>query len=226
MLKRRVDYEPEAKVPETRLELIHNLIHHCDRCPLHRERIHAVPGSGPESAKIFMLGEGPGKNEDEQGQPFVGRAGKLLDELLASVEMTKQDVYITNIIKCRAPGNRDPLPEEQEACSRFLRMQLTTLEPLLVVTMGQFAFSHFLPGEPIGKARGRLRNVGGQLVYPVIHPAAALRRGDFHEWAKEDFLKLPAILEQAKSEPPAEENPKVRTPRKPPNDEERQPTLI
>lgn len=226
MLKRRTDCEPQGKVPETRLELIHKLIQHCDACELHQGRLNAVPGAGPEKARIFMLGEGPGKNEDEEGKPFVGRAGKLLDELLESAGLTQADVYITNIIKCRAPNNRDPKPEEQQACSRFLNMQLNTVEPLVVITMGRYALSHFLPGETVIEARGRLRNIRGQLIYPVIHPAAALRRGDFQEWLKEDFAKIPRIVHEAETAPPGPEYPMRRQPITGPQDESKQQTLI
>ena len=154
----------------------------------------------------MMVGEGPGANEDKQGLPFVGQAGKLLDELLPLAGLTRQDVYITNVIKCRAPGNRSPRPEEQESCSRYLKLQLQTIRPELVITMGQYSLDHFVRGETVTRARGRIRNIEGQLVYPIVHPAAALRRGEYRALVEEDLAQLQERWQQARENPPPEES--------------------
>jgi DNA polymerase len=147
----------------------------CTRCTLSQKRTNAVPGEGSRSADIVFVGEGPGFHEDQQGRPFVGPAGRLLDELLASVGLDRKDVYITNMIKCRPPNNRDPLPGEIEACKPYLDEQIEMIAPKVVVALGRYSFSKFFPDEPIGKARGKPRRWNGLIVYPMYHPAAALR---------------------------------------------------
>ena len=154
----------------------------------------------------MMVGEGPGANEDKQGRPFVGQAGKLLDELLPLAGLSREEVYITNVIKCRAPGNRSPRPEEQEICSRFLKLQLQTIQPELVITMGQYSLDHFVRGETVTRARGRIRNIEGQLVYPIVHPAAALRRGEYRNLVEEDLNRLQERWQEARKKPPPEES--------------------
>lgn len=151
------------------------------------------------TADIVFIGEGPGFHEDQQGRPFVGPAGKLLDELLASIGLKREDVYITNMIKCRAPNNRDPLPGEIEACKPYLDRQLEMIAPRVVVTLGRYSFSKFFPDVPIGKARGKPVKWNGLTVYPMYHPAAALRNGNLRSTLEKDFGELPAIL---KREPP------------------------
>ena len=192
-------------VPTNAIELAGYLVRHCEKCPLSRTRTNAVPGEGPMDAEVMFIAEGPGKNEDEQGRPFVGAAGKFLDELLPMAGLSRDRVFITNMIKCRAPGNRDPEPEEIAACSQHLDRQMIILNPKLIVALGKFSLGRFLPGETIGKARGRLRRKNGRFIYPVMHPAAGLRRGEFKEQVIRDFSAIPDILRQIDEDPPEEE---------------------
>ena len=205
--------------PKNSLELAEYLIRSCVACPLSKTRTNAVPGEGPTDARIVLIGEAPGKNEDQQGRPFVGAAGKLLDQLLPEAGLSREDVYITNILKCRPPDNRDPAPEEIAACSKHLDIQLRLLNPELVITLGAFSMNRYLPGETVGKSGGRLRNCGGTNIYPVMHPAAALRRGEFKERVTKDFQGIPAALEQLRTNPPAPETPQPVKPFKPANDQ-------
>ena len=168
----------------------------CTRCTLSQKRTNAVPGEGSRSADVVFVGEGPGFHEDQQGRPFVGPAGRLLDELLASVGLDRKDVYITNMIKCRPPNNRDPLPGEIEACKPFLDEQIEMIAPKVIVALGRYSFSKFFPDEPIGKARGKPRRWNGLIVYPMYHPAAALRNGSFRSALERDFQNLIPLLEK------------------------------
>lgn len=196
--------------PTNSLELAEYLARSCTSCALAQTRTNAVPGEGPADARIMLIGEAPGKNEDQQGRPFVGAAGKLLDELLPEAGLTRDDVYITNILKCRPPDNRDPLPEEIASCSRHLEIQIIHLNPELIITLGAFSLHHFLPKETMAKARGTLRNIGGRYVYPVMHPAAALRRREFRDRVTEDFRSIPHVLEQLRTDPPPLEQPQPK----------------
>ena len=191
--------------PRNSVEMTEYLARNCTACPLHRTRTNAVPGEGPADARIVLIGEAPGRNEDEQGRPFVGAAGKLLDELLPMAGLSRDDVYITNILKCRPPDNRDPLPEEVSACAQHLDRQLLHLNPELVITLGAFSLNRFFPGETVGKARGRIRNKDGLLIYPVMHPAAALRRKELKERCSADFQSIPQALESLRQSPPEPE---------------------
>ena len=168
----------------------------CTRCTLSQKRTNAVPGEGSRSADVVFVGEGPGFHEDQQGRPFVGPAGRLLDELLASVGLDRKDVYITNMIKCRPPNNRDPLPGEIEACKPYLDEQIEMIAPKVVVALGRYSFSKFFPDEPIGKARGKPRRWNGLIVYPMYHPAAALRNGSLRAALERDFQSLLPLLEK------------------------------
>ena len=168
----------------------------CTRCTLSQKRTNAVPGEGSRSADIVFVGEGPGFHEDQQGRPFVGPAGRLLDELLASVGLDRKDVYITNMIKCRPPNNRDPLPGEIEACKPYLDEQIEMIAPKVIVALGRYSFSKFFPDEPIGKARGKPRRWNGLIVYPMYHPAAALRNGSLRTALERDFQSLLPLLEK------------------------------
>ena len=181
------------------------LIKDCRKCPLGFQRTNAVPGEGPADARIMFIAEGPGQNEDLQGRPFVGAAGTFLEELLQMSGLERKDVFITNMIKCRAPQNRDPKPEEMEACNEHLERQMEIIDPDVVVALGKFSLGKFLPGETIGKAGGTLRRRRGRNIYPIMHPAAGLRRGEFKERVIKDFKALPAALKQAQENPPEEE---------------------
>mgnify|MGYP001593758751 CR=1 FL=1 len=171
----------------------------CTDCPLSRNRSRAVPGEGPENAKIMLIGEAPGFNEDKQGRPFVGAAGHFLEELLALARLRRQDVYITNTVKCRPLNNRDPLPAEMAACRKYLDRQMAVISPRVVVTLGRYSLTSFLPKETIGKARGKPRNVDGTILFPMYHPAAALHQQSLRKVIEEDIKKLPALLKELPS---------------------------
>jgi DNA polymerase len=145
----------------------------------------------------MFIGEGPGYQEDRQGRPFVGPAGKFLEELLASIGLRRQEVFIANMIKCRPPQNRDPLPSEMAACSKYLDRQIQLVNPKLIVTLGRFSLARFFPGESISRARGRAREKDGGLVYPIMHPAAALHQPALRDTIVADFKAIPRILQQA-----------------------------
>jgi uracil-DNA glycosylase family 4 len=180
-------------------------VRECRDCPLGYSRTNAVPGEGPADARVMLIAEGPGKNEDEQGKPFMGKAGDFLEDLLAMAGLSRDEVFITNMIKCQAPGNRDPQPAEIQACDKHLERQLEIINPELVVTLGRFSMVRFLPGETISKARGKLRRKEGQCIFPVMHPAAGLRRNEFRDRVVEDFLQLPEVIRRAREEPPEDE---------------------
>jgi DNA polymerase len=177
----------------------------CQRCALANGRLKAVPGEGPPGAQVLMVGEGPGSHENQQGRPFVGPAGQFLTELLGVAGLKRADVFITNIVKCRPPGNRDPLPEEVEACSGYLARQIASLKPRVVVTLGRHSLARFLPGQPISRVHGQPRRVGSTTVFPMYHPAAALHQPSLRKTLLDDMAKLPAILADLEREaPPAE----------------------
>jgi len=170
----------------------------CPDCELSTTRTHAVPGEGRPDAEIVFIGEAPGYYEDQQARPFVGPAGQFLDQLLASIGLKRQDVYICNIIKCRPPNNRDPLPGEIQACHKWLERQLELIRPKLVVTLGRYSLAKYFPSEPISRLHGQERRVGDLVVVPMYHPAAALHQGSLRHIIETDFKKLPAILEKAR----------------------------
>jgi len=177
------------------LDEIARLVKNCTDCPLSRGRTNAVPGEGNPQASIMFIGEGPGFQEDRQGRPFVGPAGKLLDGLLASIGTNRQEVFIANMVKCRPPDNRDPAPAELAACTKYLDRQIELINPKLIVTLGRFAFGRYFPGEGITNARGKLREKDGRKVFPVLHPAAVLRREELRPTMIEDFKAIAKILE-------------------------------
>jgi DNA polymerase len=177
----------------------------CVRCRLHRTRSRAVPGEGTAATEVLFVGEGPGFNEDRQGRPFVGQAGALLTELLASVGWSRQEVFITNVVKCRPPENRDPEPDEITACAPFLTRQLEALDPALVVTLGRFSMARFSPGARIGQVHGTFMPAGatsgapGALTFAMYHPAAALHQGSLKETLFRDMQGVPAALIEARA---------------------------
>lgn len=183
------------------LEKISAEVRDCTACILHRGRTQAVPGEGPEDAQIMFVGEAPGFHEDQQGRPFVGPAGNFLEELLASIGLNRKQVYITNIIKCRPPANRDPLPEEIAACEPFLERQLAIIQPRLVVTLGRFSMARFFPQARISQIHGQPRRVGSLICYPLYHPAAALHQPSLRRVVEEDFHRIPEILKQSEQVP-------------------------
>ncbi len=170
----------------------------CQKCVLYHSRKKAVPGEGPSRCEIMFIGEGPGFYENEQGRPFVGAAGKFLDELLAQAGLKREDVWITNIVKCRPPGNRDPLPEEIEACSQYLERQIRAVDPSIIITLGRHSMSKYMPGAKITAVHGQMRKVGDRYVIAMFHPAAALHQASLKPALLADFGKLPQLLEQAR----------------------------
>jgi len=156
----------------------------------------------------MFIGEAPGFHEDQQGRPFVGAAGRFLEELLESIGLKRDQVYITNVIKCRPPGNRDPLPEEIEACKPFLDRQVELIQPKLVVTLGRFSMARAFPKARISRIHGQPRKIGGIIYYPMYHPAAALHQPSLRRTVEEDMRRIPELIEQAaqiaESPPPTE----------------------
>ncbi len=176
------------------LETLADQIRKCTLCPLHQGRTQAVPGEGPEDAEIMFIGEAPGFHEDRQGRPFVGASGQFLDELLQSIGLDRAKVYITNVIKCRPPGNRDPLPEEIEACRPYLDRQLEIIRPKMVVTLGRFSMARYFPNARISRIHGKPKKIGGVLYYPMYHPAAALHQPSLRRTVEEDMKRIPELL--------------------------------
>jgi len=171
-------------------------IHYCRFCPLGKLRTHAVPGEGAEDAEILFIGEAPGYHEDQRGRPFVGASGRLLEKLLARIQLTREQVYITNIIKCRPNNNRDPLPNEIAACTPYLRQQISLLSPLLIVTLGRYSMHHFFPPHTsITRVHGQPLEQDDYVVLPMFHPAAALRNPQWMQAMEADFDKIPQILQ-------------------------------
>ena len=179
---------------EAVLKQVEQNVNHCKECRLYEEANKAVPGEGNIDADIVFIGEAPGANEDKTGRPFVGRAGNLLEKLLNEIGYSREDVWIGNIIKHRPPGNRDPLKDEIIACQPYLKLQLKAIRPKLVVTLGRFAMNYFYKEGKISRDRGQLKKIGDLYVYPVYHPAAGLRNGNFRKALRDDFLDIPEVL--------------------------------
>ena len=181
--------------PEEILKEISVEVSKCTLCELHHSRNVAVPGEGPENSEIMFIGEGPGFHENEQGRPFVGAAGKFLEELLAKIDMSREQVFITNVVKCRPPGNRDPQPEEVETCTKtYLDRQIQAINPKVIVTLGRFSMNLLIPNTKISNVHGQSYQIKGRLVVPMYHPAAALHQGSLRPVIEEDFKKLPQLI--------------------------------
>ena len=186
---------------EQKLEKLAKQIKVCTRCELHGSRTEAVPGEGPTHAEIMFIGEGPGASEDKQGRPFVGASGKFLDRLLEQASLTRTEVFITNVVKCRPPGNRDPLPDEIEICtSNYLQHQIEIVNPSIIVTLGRHSMGLFFKGAKITQIHGQMRKVGERFVIAMFHPAAALHQQSLKSTIMEDFARLPELLEEARGE--------------------------
>lgn len=171
----------------------------CTNCTLHESRKKSVPGEGPANAEIMFIGEGPGFHENEQGRPFVGAAGKFLDQLLAQAGVTRSEVFIGNVVKCRPPENRDPLPDELSACDVYLERQLEAINPSIIVTLGRFSMGKYMQGAKISQIHGQMRKVGERYVISMFHPAAALHQAALKPAILADFAKLPELLEEARA---------------------------
>lgn len=170
----------------------------CQNCVLFQTRTNTVPGSGNPAAEIMFIGEGPGKNEDLKGIPFVGAAGKYLNQLLASINLNRADIFITNIVKCRPPQNRDPLPIEVNTCAPYLSEQISIIKPLLICTLGRHAMNFFLPTLKISRDHGQPKRFQGQVFLPLYHPAAGLYNPNNRTAIEQDFKKIPLIIKKIK----------------------------
>lgn len=187
----------------------------CSRCNLCKGRTRAVPGEGNTDAKILFIGEGPGFHEDKQGRPFVGPAGQFLDELLESINLKRANVFITNVVKCRPPNNRDPLPEEIDACNDYLDRQIAAIKPQVIVTLGRYSMAKFFGSEKISAIHGRARKKDGYICIAMYHPAAGLHQASLKDVIRNDFKKIPLVVAEADrmaAEAPAKiaESPKSR----------------
>jgi DNA polymerase len=180
------------------LATIDQAVHDCTACPLAVGRLTAVPGDGDPQSEILFIGEGPGEKEDETGHPFVGAAGKFLDELLVAIDKKRKDVFVTNVVKCRPPENRDPEPDEIKTCTDlFLWKQIELMGPKLICTLGRHSMSLFFPPEmKIGQIHGQPKRVRGRVVLPLYHPAAALYNGSMRKTLIYDFQKIPLVLKK------------------------------
>jgi DNA polymerase len=202
------------------LRTIREEILHCQKCPLAKGRKNAVPGEGPSSVDVMFIGEGPGYHENQQGKPFVGQAGMFLDELLASADLKREEVFITNVVKCRPPDNRDPMPEELAACAHYLDEQIELLDPRVIVTLGRFSMAKFIENGKISQIHGKAHQVGKRLIVTMYHPAAALHQPALKPALLEDFTKLRLLLSKEepikpKVEVPAPETKSVKNEEKP-----------
>ena len=172
----------------------------CEKCTLHFSRKKSVPGEGPSNARILLIGEGPGFYENEQGRPFVGPSGKFLDELLQMAGLKREEVFIGNVVKCRPPANRDPLPDELAACRPYLERQIEAINPKVIVTLGRYSMAYFLPNAKISLIHGKGSLVNGRLVVAMYHPAAALHQPALKKDIMADFTGLPRLLNRTKPE--------------------------
>jgi len=179
----------------------------CQRCEIAKYRTKVVPGEGAEDAELLFIGEAPGWHEDQQGRPFVGPAGLFLDELLAAINLKREQVYIANVIKCRPQGNRDPLPVEIRNCREWLDRQIELIRPKMIVTLGRYSMAMFFPGKSISKIHGTAQKRDNIIYYAMYHPAAALHQQSLRQAIEEDILKIPSLLAQAESMTQAKQPP-------------------
>lgn len=182
------------QVAGAEIAVLRQLVDSCTACELCRGATRGVPGEGPIPAEIMLIGEAPGHQEDQQGKPFIGASGQFLTELLGKIGLDRGDVYITNVVKHRPPGNRDPLPDEIAACRPFLDRQIELVDPQMIVTLGRFSMQRWFPGGRISQIHGQPKTAGGRLIVPMYHPAAALHQGALKATIEADFLKLPRFL--------------------------------
>ena len=190
----------ETKRAEETLAEIAAEVKKCTLCELFRAATHGVPGEGNPEARVMFIGEGPGWHEDQQGKPFVGNSGKFLSELIGKAGLTRDEVFITNIVKHRPPSNRDPLPDEITACSVYLERQIEAIDPDVIVTLGRHSMNRYFPGEKISRIHGQAKKVGTRLVVSMYHPAAALHNGSLKSTIEDDFAKLPKFLAEQETE--------------------------
>jgi uracil-DNA glycosylase len=192
----------------TTLNDLCNQISNCQDCELAKHRTRVVPGEGPENADILFIGEAPGWHEDQQGRPFVGPAGQFLNQLLASINLKREQVYIANVIKCRPPSNRDPLPGEIDACKKWLDLQIELIKPRIIITLGRYSMARYFPNESIGKIHGKAKIIDNITYFAMYHPAAALHQGNLRKVIETDMLKVPDLLSHMETSP--QEKPEVK----------------
>lgn len=201
---------------QTAMEKIAAEVRACPKCPLAKSRTKAVPGDGPFTAEIMFVGEAPGFHEDQQGLPFVGASGKYLEQLLGMIGLTRQEVFITNIVRCRPPQNRDPERLEIETCEPYLDQQIAIIQPKIIATLGRFSMAKFFPDGKISKIHGQPKKEEGRLYYPLFHPAAVLRNPSLREAMEEDFKRMKKLLEELRASEPAKEDDDAPPPPPPP----------
>jgi uracil-DNA glycosylase family 4 len=215
-----VEREKDAMSSEEILKEVAVEVSTCSKCKLCNGRTKAVPGEGHPNAKILFIGEGPGYHEDKQGRPFVGPAGQFLDELLASINLKRSDVFITNVVKCRPPQNRDPETTEIAACNDYLDRQIAALQPSVVVTLGRFSMAKFFGSEKISSIHGRARKKNGYICIAMYHPAAGLHQASLKDVIRDDFKKIPLVIAEAErmatEAPPQTAAPQKRQQEEPP----------
>ncbi|MBM3166876.1 MAG: uracil-DNA glycosylase [Chloroflexi bacterium] len=181
----------------TALTDLHEQIKRCQDCDLAKNRTKVVPGEGPDNAALLFIGEAPGWHEDQQGRPFVGPAGQFLEELLSTIGLKRDQVFIANVIKCRPPANRDPLPGEIQSCKKWLDRQIELIQPKVVITLGRYSMARYFPNQSISKIHGKAKKEGELTYYAMYHPAAALHQGSLRKIIEADMLKIPQLLAQA-----------------------------
>ena len=186
------------------LSELYEEIERCQDCELAKSRTRVVPGEGSEKANLLFIGEAPGWHEDQQGRPFVGPAGQFLGELLACIDLKREQVYIGNVIKCRPPGNRDPLPTEIQACSKWLNRQIDIIRPKMIVTLGRYSMARYFPDQSISKIHGKAKKQDNVIYYAMYHPAAALHQANLRKVIEEDMHRIPQILADAEKLPETE----------------------
>ena len=190
------DVGPAEAAGEVELRELAERIARCEACALAGTRERTVPGEGPANARVMCIGEAPGFHENRQGRPFVGQAGQFLNELLGAAGLRREDVFIANVIKCRPPSNRDPLPDEMAACAGFLDSQISLLKPKIIVTLGRFSMAKYFPGETISRIHGVARKRGDLTLFAMYHPAAALHNPTLRPVLLQDMGKLRPILDE------------------------------
>jgi uracil-DNA glycosylase family 4 len=182
------------------LEIIADKIRQCELCPLHEKRTNAVPGTGSDKTDLMFIGEGPGATEDKEGIPFCGAAGKVLTEMIEMIGYSRNEVFITNVVKCRPPDNRDPLPEEKDKCRPYLEEQIKLINPLLIVLLGRHALNSMIPDVQISQVHGQAKKYKDLIYFPVYHPAATLYKRTLRADLEEDFKKIPYLLKKLRLE--------------------------
>jgi uracil-DNA glycosylase len=183
----------------TGLNEVYKEIAVCSSCDLYKYATRAVPGEGPANAEIMFIGEAPGWNEDQEGRPFVGAAGKFLDQLFASISLKREQVYIANVVKHRPPNNREPLPNEISACSVWLDRQIALIKPSMIVTLGRYSMARYFPEKSISKIHGTYEKRDGVIYFAMYHPAAGLHQQNLKYMIEQDMLKIPALLAELKN---------------------------